>query len=77
VEALEHDKHVVTSAFEAVAAGLQSDLAGVKGKLEVLRDQRDRYQSSVPRVGVHFVQKAQGCWRLDMWLCCRPREVRA
>lgn len=41
VQALEHDKHVVTSAFERVLGGLQGDLGEVKGRLEALRRERD------------------------------------
>lgn len=39
--ALEHDRGVVTAAFERVLRGLQGDLADVKGRLEGLRRERD------------------------------------
>jgi septal ring factor EnvC (AmiA/AmiB activator) len=45
VEALEHDKHVVTTAFERVLRGLQTDLLEVKQRLEDLRFERDQLAS--------------------------------
>ena len=41
VTALEHDKRVITSAFEAAAACLQRDLGDVKRRLEALHAERD------------------------------------
>ncbi|PSC76497.1 disulfide-isomerase like 2-2 [Micractinium conductrix] len=41
VHALEHDKHVITGAFEAVVGGMQADLVDVKQTLEALRVERD------------------------------------
>ena len=43
VQALEHDKHVITGAFERVVEGMQADLGEVKGRLEALRLERDRW----------------------------------
>jgi len=41
VQALEHDKHVITGAFEQVVGSMQTDLHDVKERLEALRQERD------------------------------------
>ena len=41
VQALEHDKHVITGAFEQVLGGMQGDLRDVKDRLDSLRRERD------------------------------------
>eukprot|EP00887_Chlorella_sp_A99_P006712 scaffold3.g6712.t1 len=41
VEALEHDKRVITDAFERVLLDMQSDMKDVKQRLELLKAERD------------------------------------
>ncbi|GAB4823315.1 hypothetical protein N2152v2_010361 [Parachlorella kessleri] len=47
VEALEHDKHVITDAFERVVTDLQKDLQEVQARMAVLRSERDALAAQV------------------------------
>jgi hypothetical protein len=70
VEALEHDKHVVTAAFEQVVRGMHVDLVEVKGRLDGLRGERDRWvgtrQACAAKVPATYC--ACGCSNTVVWL---------
>jgi hypothetical protein len=72
VKALEH---VVTAAFQQVVGGMQEDLAEVKGRLEGLRGERDRWVGARQSCGPRCLPTVHVAAAAPLSCCCMAGQL--